>query len=124
MCFQPVVLQLGPILFQVVGQAQQKQLQGDIRPSSREEAFKLAVAFEYAKGALHLDRAIYSEKSSSFRDEILVSLLSALCKLLANFDFFAEVGIPGLCTLFPQRAASASLAAVIAASGNYSALFL
>ena len=124
MCFQPVVLQLGPILFQVVGQAQQKQLQGDIRPSSREEAFKLAVAFQNTKGALYLNRTIHPKQRASVRGQLPVSLCSALCKLLANFDFFAEVGIPGLCTLFPQRAASASLAAVIAASGNYSVLFL
>lgn len=101
MGFQSVVLQLDPVLFQVKGQTEQEQFQRDIGFSPHEEALKLAVAFEYAKGALHLDRAIYSEKSSSFRDEILVSLLSALCKLLADFNFFAEVQIFGFGTLLP-----------------------
>ena len=123
MGFQEAVLQLGPVLFQVVGQAQQKQLQRNICPSPHEKAFKLAVAFQDAEGTFDLNRSVHPQQSASLGNQLPVSLRSALCKLLADFDLFAEVRILGLCTLFPQRAACASLAAVMEVSGNHSALF-
>ena len=101
MGLEAALLQLDPVLFQVKGQTEQEQFQRDIGFSPHQETLKLAVAFEYAKGALYLDRAIYSEKSPSFRDEILVCLFSALCKLLADFNFFAEVRVFGPGTLLP-----------------------
>ena len=124
MAFQPVVLQLGPIFFQVIGRTQQKQLQRNIRPSPHQETLELAVAFPDAKGTFYLNGLVHPKQSASLGNKLPVSLCSALCKLLANFDFFAEVRILGFRTLFPHRAACAFLASIIAVSGNHSTLFL
>ena len=64
MSFEPIVLQLDPVLFQVKGQTEQEQLQSDIGFAPHEKASELAVAFEYAKGALYLDGAIHPQKRS------------------------------------------------------------
>ena len=78
MCFEPIVLQLDPVLFQVKGQTEREQLQRDIGFAPHQEALKLAVAFEYAKGALYLDGAIYSQKRSPLGDKQLVRFFSGL----------------------------------------------
>ena len=121
---EKVVLQLGPIFFQVVGQTQQKQLQRNIRLSPHQKTLELAVAFQDAKGTFYLNGSVHPKQSASLGNKPPVSLCSALCKFLANFDLFTEVRILGFRTLFPHRAACASLAAIIAVSGNHSILFL
>ena len=78
MSFEPIVLQLAPVLFQVKGQTEQEQLQRDIGFAPHQEALKLAVTFEYAKGALYLDGAIYSQKRSPLGDKQLVRFFSGL----------------------------------------------
>lgn len=60
MAFQSVALQLGPILFQVVSQAQQKLFQIKIRSSPHEEALKLAVALQNTKSTFHLNGTIHA----------------------------------------------------------------